>query len=103
MAYKVGQVIKTVSGDEEFYEITANGQYIIKGTPENVLNTIHDNFGVYNLSHFGIQSRPGAIFAIDDEVIIIGRSGSYELSVDLVSVDKLYMLSKDTFIIDFRY
>ena len=100
MAYKIGQVV--LSNPTDCYQVQ-NGNYSINGTPTNASAEIYNQYGIYNLSHFGIQSRPGAVFAIDDEVIIIGRSGSYELSNNLVAVNNLQLLSADTFIIDFKY
>lgn len=100
MAYKIGQVV--INNTEECWKIS-NDEYAMKGSPIDAFTQIQNNYGVYNLNNIGIQSRPGAIFAIDDEIIIIGRSGVYELSNSLVSISSIKLLSIDTFIIDFRY
>lgn len=96
MAYRIGQIV--VSNSKKNYD----DEYKIVDTLEleNVIDQIQE---VTSLSHLGIQSRPGAVFAIEDEVIVIGRSGTYEISSNLISVEQLYLLSEDTFIIDYRY
>ena len=105
MAYRIGQIISTSS--RKNYDVDENGNYIIVNgdgaPPYDVMNEIKTTFGVQKLSHIGIQAPPGSLFALDDEVIMIGRSGSYELFNDLVTISSIKILSPATYIIDFRY
>ena len=100
MAYRIGQVIMQCPTTAYSVE---NGNYIISGNYKEAMEEITSSYGVQRLSHIGIQGRPGSFFALDDEIIIIGRSGSYELSNDLVSISSIKLLSQGTYIIDFRY
>lgn len=98
MAYKIGQVIKLVTAQQA----TAYSD----GTQEasNIItDLIYPYYGIRYLNNFGIQARPGALFSIEGEEIVIGRSGCYEINNDLIQVSDLRMLSEGTFVIDFKY
>ena len=105
MSYRIGQVVATTNRTS--YEKDQNGEYsIVWGNgapPPDVMNSIVDQYGIDSLSHIGIQARPGSVIALDDEIIIIGRSGSYELFNDLVTITSIKILSPGTYIVDFRY
>lgn len=79
-----------------------DGHYYISPT-ERLNLFIHGDIPVSPLKRIGVQSRPGAEFMIGEELIRIGRSGVYELSSDLIEITKMYVKSKDIFIIDYRY
>lgn len=99
MAYKIGQVVIQVGQDY----ITSNEE-IIDGAPD-AITTIQSTYSIptFSLSRFGIQARPGSYFRADGEIIKIGRSGTYEIQNELVSIGSLELLSEGTYIIDFKY
>lgn len=97
MAYKIGQVVEVNNNN-----CIDENENIIEGAPD-VMDTIRNQYSIPYLNNFGIQARPGSFFAIDGEVIMIGRSGTYEINNDLIQVSSLQLLSKGTFIIDFKY
>lgn len=96
MAYKIGQIVKPINQ-------SYINDYDIIGNPQNVIDTVSLQYGINYLNNFGIQARPGSFFAIDNEIIMIGRSGTYEINNDLVRVSNLRLLSPGTYIIDFKY
>lgn len=104
MSYKIGQVVIDNTQNEfgSYTRNSSNEYFFGDSRTEIISHSIRAPFGISALSKFGIQSRPGAVFAIGDEIIVIGRSGTYELANDLIKIDKLYVLSPDIFIIDFR-
>lgn len=103
MAYRVGQIVKQVNNNYYSQDPSTHEYIISEGCPNVIAEAITPRYGIQYLNRFGIQSRPGALFAIDGEVIMIGRSGTYEIYNDLIQVSKLQMLSEGTFIIDFKY
>lgn len=105
MAYKIGQVVQVVtSAQSATYIEQGENDFTIIGTPPNIItDIIYPKYGIRFLNNFGIQARPGSLFAIDGEIIMIGRSGTYEIANDLIQVSTLQMLSEGTFIIDFKY
>lgn len=100
MAYKIGQVVQV--NNENFYTQQGEDYQVLSGAPE-MMQIIGNKYGIQYLNHFGIQARPGCLFTLNDEVIMIGRSGVYELDNDLVQIESLQVLSKGTYIIDFKY
>lgn len=106
MVYRIGQVVVD-NQDNAYGNLTfdSSGQEKIADGSVNIIqNIIHASYPeAVSLKRLGIQSRPGSKFAIGNEIIYIGRSGSYELFHDLITVSDLKVLSSDVFIIDFRY
>ena len=106
MSYKIGQLRKIIEQDYYSYDDSNNG-YTITNNPENIITELSNNYSISSLSRFGIQAKPGSLIAIGDnndvEIIMIGRSGIYEIYTDLVEVSNIQLLSQGSYIIDFKY
>lgn len=119
MSYKIGQIVFDNNGDAGainnvpytvgpyYTEGTKVGEYTVRGVPPELMEKVNEEYqidaSIVGISHIGIQARPGALFELNGEIIQMGRSGSYELSNDLVFIESIRPLSLDTFIFDFKY
>lgn len=105
MAYAIGQCI--VDNTSNATSVPANlitkdnFAEIIKEATELIGNPLF--IPISNIDKFGVQAPPGEFISVNGEPIEIGRTGSYELLFNEVSIVSLKALSKSKFIIDYKY
>lgn len=110
MTYRIGQLYydnnpASFTGEaktERENNIIINNN--ISEDAKNLFSYITANYGnIKALQRLGVRSRPGALMALNDEIIQIGRSGRYEVFSDLIYIYDIKVLTPDVFIFDFRY
>lgn len=103
MAYAIGQcIINNVASGTAANEITIDN---LAKKAKNAIELMGDSnyIPVLNVEKIGIQAPPGEIILVNGEPIEIGRTGTYELLFNEVSIVSLKPLSKAIFIIDYKY
>lgn len=82
------------------------GQYIADNSTGQFekINLIGGEYiPVNSVEKLGVQAQPGSEFSISGMPIKVGRTGSYEILFNHVSITDLQLISKDIYIIDYKY
>ena len=104
MASRIGQIIY----DNTSNNANAINNNIIDGEiNENaieIFNLIKEKYGeITALQKIGVRAAPGAKIALHGEIIMIGRSGKYEVFSDLIYITSINVLTPHRFFFDFKY
>lgn len=104
MASRIGQII---------YDNTSNNADAINNNIKNgkinenaieIFNLIKESYGeITALQKIGVRAAPGAKIALNGEIIMIGRSGKYEVFSDLIYITSINVLTPHRFFFDFKY
>ncbi|MDE6284863.1 MAG: hypothetical protein K2M17_03880 [Bacilli bacterium] len=92
MADNIGQILYKV-------KVPQDGSIISNPERINIFNDVLSQTGIASIKKLGIQAPPGTICYINDQEIMIGRSGMYELD-EVIIVSSLYFVKKQIFILD---
>lgn len=108
MASRIGQIIydntenSTNTAEERQYNRIVNGK--IDENAKEIFDLIKENYGdITALQKLGVRAAPGAQFALNGEIIMVGRSGKYEVFSDLIYITSINVLSEHRFFFDFKY
>lgn len=101
MAYAIGQYIVNNSDNSYGALDTKNIASSIENAQELMDNV--ERIEVDRIDHLGVQAGMGSFLAVNGELVEIGRTHSYELLFNKVSITSLKVLSADTYIIDYKY
>lgn len=103
MAYAIGQCI--IDNSENEYGTLPESENDLAEYVNNATELIENTefIPVTNLTKLGIQASAGSFFVLNGEIIEVGRTSTYELIFNSVTVTSLKVLSPQIFIIDYKY